>query len=197
MIFRYPDKPVSAPPSILPTLQDGAWLCQPKHDGWRAVVMYDGPDGRLNIATRMNEPKIMHLATPAFLDAVKSAIARFEPPVILDGEYMGMRDGQPEHLWLFDVLMVAGADLTKVDAARRYGVLGQHVAPNDLVSITPVASSDYLREFEATRGKPGLEGVVLKRGNSAYIGSIRASVENPGWLKVRWKGGEGGNQVIA
>ncbi len=196
-LFRYPDKPTASGPGILPTLADGEWLAQMKHDGFRCLVEWNGHTPTLT--SREQKP------IPASIDLRCDLIAALDglAPMLLDAEWMGRRDGQREGLVLFDVLAVRGRWLGEEPAWDRFlrlvALRGVGGAPLRVLPPT-VRLVDWTHEgypafFERSK-QPGVEGIVLKHRASRFIGSTRRCVDNPQWLKVRWRGGEDGQTPL-
>lgn len=102
---------------------------------------------------------------------------------------MGRRNRQPESLYLFDILQWGntwiGPEGTWPRFQRLRHALGGHLTAD--VRIIPWAMSEFVELFAASRRVPGVEGIVLKRVNAPFIGSLRHSVGNPHWMKIRWR----------
>ena len=192
--WRFPDKPVDSAPAILTTLAEGEWLAQLKIDGWRCLIEWE-PDGAgLTLTSRHQEP------IPASADLRRELTCLLEPqraPLLIDAEWTGRRDRQPEGLVLFDLLGLEDEWLGGEGALARFHelrMLGSELGIGEGGRIRAVAWTlrDYPAFFEYSRTVPGVEGIVLKRCNSRYVGSVRRSVDNPAWLKVRHRAGEAG-----
>ena len=65
------------------------------------------------------------------------------------------------------------------------------------ISIVPFTTGRYQDFFEFSKTLPGAEGIVLKHKTSRFIGSVRKSVDNPMWLKVKWREGADGQLRVA
>ena len=210
MHFRYPDKPVEATPAVLDTLTPGEWLAQTKPDGWRCLidcaVENKGPRDvmRLEFLTRHAKPMPIDedLAHRVSVWLHNTGL----PRLLIDAEWMGRRDGQPESLWVFDLLTQGDPwELGGKPAWMRFDMLRtlcRDFPPPDRVRLVEWTSGEgdtisYADFFERVRYQPGIEGIVLKRASSRYIGSIRHCAENPDWLKVKWRAGESGQTRIA
>ena len=185
-MFRYPDKPRWATAGVLPVLKDEEWLAQFKADGWRAVVTLQ-PD-TVQLLSRHNLPLP---ASERLLETAARTLRAAGVPVgsVLDGEWMGRRDQQPEGLYLFDLLQWGeswiGLEATSSRFCRLREVLAGHETAE--VRLIPWATSRFMELFSASRQVPGMEGIVLKRATAPFIGSLRRSVDNPHWMKVRWR----------
>lgn len=194
MMWRFPDKPTTSSPGVLPMLKDGDWLCQIKFDGWRCLARWDGRDLTFTSRERKALPVSANMVK-ALYDAVHEL-----PPCLLDGEWMCRRDNQPEGVRLFDILEEDGQWLGGLNAADRWlrfsGLVAGRV-DGDLVGIVPCTDRGYAEWFEWSKELPGAEGVVLKHKTSTYIGSVRRSVDNPLWLKAKWREGFDGQLRVA
>ena len=108
---------------------------------------------------------------------------------MLDGEYMGKRDGQPESCHVWDVVEFQGSWIgLEMPLSERWAML-RSIIPCRF--IVPCATEDFAGFFESSK-RPGVEGIVLKRLDSRFFGSYRENKVNTGWLKIRWRGGEDG-----
>ncbi len=146
--------------------------------GWRARRVYSRSGDDISVAF----PEVVEAMT---FDAV------------VDGELLIRRDGvdkpfgdlqprlgrkrvsakmlraQPAHVRLYDILFEAGKDLRGLsfDARRRRLEQWYARAPRprlDLSPLIPFATWDELAERRGAARSAGIEGVMLKRGNSAY-----------------------------
>jgi ATP-dependent DNA ligase len=193
-MFRFPDKPTTSSQGILPTLRNSDWLAQLKLDGWRTRLDWDGQ--RAILTSRHNKPIP---ASPSLLAEIAQALAPV-PPCTLDGEWMGRRDGQPESLWLFDALAINGQWLGGLGAAERFKRLGRLFTRSDpapRVRLVECVKCGFVAFFHYSKTVRGCEGIVLKHRNSNFIGSVRKCVDNPFWLKVKWRDGADGQTLVA
>ncbi len=193
-MFRFPDKPTTSSSGILPTLRDSDWLAQLKFDGWRALVDWDGQ--RALLTSRHDE---VIPVSQSLLAEIAQALADV-PPCILDGEWMGRRDGQPESLWLFDALAIKGQWLGGLGAGERFTRfcwLFTKSDPAPRVRLVDCVRSGYPDFFRYSKTLRGCEGIVLKHKDSEFIGSVRKCVDNPLWLKVKWRDGADGQTLVA
>lgn len=193
-MYRFPDLPMEAKPSIFDTLGDATYLAQLKFNGWRAMYEWDG--SALTIWGRHKRALVE--PTPGFLaDTARWMRERELPPCLFDGEWMGRRDKDKaqvdERAWLFDMLAVNGAWIGGQSVEYRWAVLGQF-APPELV--VPCVTGRYREFFDMSRTVPGAEGIVLKRTGSRFFGKVDKSFLNPAWIKVKWRGGEDGNLAL-
>lgn len=191
-MFRYPDKPIRATPAVLPSLAEGDWLVQFKYDGWRDLVRWDGT--RATHTSRHNQP----LPVGPEIIAETAAMLRGLPPMLLDAEWTGRRAGLRERLYLFDMLEHDGAWLGAVGAEDRYRRLRKTIPERvHLVTIADGWFEGYAEMFEESKTDERYEGIVLKRCDGRFVGSVRESIENPAMLKIKWRAGESGTTKVA
>lgn len=169
------------------------WVHEVKWDGMRVLVRVEG--GRLRLTSR-NENDV----TVSFPEL--AGLAEAGRDLVLDGEVVAFLDGVPRFggladrmhvksarraeqlaatnpvtLVVFDVLSVAGRDVTALPLAERRVLLESLglAGPNWQV---PPTYDDGEALFAATEAQ-GLEGVVSKRLSSAY----RPGQRSEDWLK--------------
>lgn len=164
-----------------------AWVYEPKWDGHRALVRLRGD--RVDVVSSTGKERAqtwpwIGAALPALVDA---------DDAVLDGEVVAYGDdgrhsfglvGRPDRrhaLVLFDLLQLAGADLTAEPWHVRRALLEEHVRPAGPVSITPI--SDDAELIEAATRAQRFEGVIAKRRDSLYVPGTRAS----SWVKTKWR----------
>lgn len=188
--WRYPDKPTTGSVAFLKSIDESNYVALPKKDGWRAIVYVDGPtveiysrDGRL-LESALKKPYDPHIR--------QSLAALNLRRTVLDGEFVGRRGGFQESLHLFDVTMLEGKWITNLSRIDRYQTLC-HIAADALSPVSvlgPLIEGDFLRNFWR-RTVNGLatdeEGIVLYRRGSTRIDSTVSSVDNPQWIKVKWR----------
>lgn len=195
-MWRYPDIPILARPEILPVLEaQGGWLCQYKYNGWRCILEWTG--SALTWTSR-HRKGLAGAVTPELASETLAWASKLPAETILDCEMLGRRDDvRVKGLVVFDVLAWGGESfigfLNTQDRFNRIPFGG----PDDGPRVVECQSAGFLRMFESARNNPSVEGVVLKRATAPYIGSVRRCAENPGWLKVKFRGGEDGNLPIA
>ncbi len=164
------------------------WIFEVKWDGYRAVA--EIRDGAVRLYSR-NGISFNRKFSP-----IAEALRKCEFDAILDGEIVVVDDrGYPDfqmlqdygktgggHLlyYVFDLLYLAGHDLTNLPLLRRKELL-KEILP----SVPKIRFSDHVLEegvlfFSAAREK-GLEGIVAKHVRSVY----RAGRRSRQWLKVK------------
>jgi bifunctional non-homologous end joining protein LigD len=196
----------SLPPPAAPMLatlvaepfDDPAWLFEPKFDGLRVHVRFDGET--LTLLSRTGQPQ--EAAFPDVRDALHHALAA---PAVLDGEvvcfdtegrtsFRALRQrfhlkGEaevaerarpfPASVYLFDVLWLDGRDLTGLPLRRRQEALRGAVHWSERVRRTE-AVPEKGKAFFRSACRRGEEGVIGKRADSPYVPG-----RSPDWVKVR------------
>ena len=165
----------------------GAWIFEPKWDGFRALVFRDGDE----IQLQSRDEKSLNRYFPELLEPLRSQLpAR----CVVDGEIVIAKNGAldfdalqlrihpaqsrvkllsqeiPASIVLFDVLAEGDRDLRGTpfrDRRRSLELLFSSAAPP--VHLTPVTSElamaqDWFRRFEGA----GLDGVIAKPVSGAY-----------------------------
>jgi bifunctional non-homologous end joining protein LigD len=165
-----------------------AWTYEVKWDGYRTLVIKNGPDVRLISRSLKNVTK--HY--PAVALAARKLRAQ---SALLDGELVALDpDGRPsfqalQHratsrmrivFYAFDLLHVDGRDLMKRPLEERRTRLRDVIAASDVWFSESLPGTPGEIE-RAVRGL-GLEGVVAKRRDSTYTPGLRS----PSWLKIRF-----------
>ena len=169
-----------APPASL----DG-WVCEPKLDGWRAIVEVIA--GQVRVTSRNGHdltdrvPSVYSLAGAADL--------------VLDGELVhddgsmrsfygllgSLHRGEARFV-AFDVLAVGDDRLVDRSYRVRRDVLAALTLPG--VPIVPTFPGEDYPDVLAVCEQTGMEGVVLKRARSIYRTGQRTS----DWRKVKCTG---------
>lgn len=190
MLSRWPDAPILSTPAIFATLEPGNWLAEEKLDGWRTIV-HRTPRG-FTFTTRHNKVCPLSRELSAQLE---QALSHLPVGSMLDSEWLCRRAGLGnEKLVFFDMLSLGSQWQGGNGALARFELL-KTLVPSEL--IVGHTLTDYAAFFERTKLDPLTEGVVLKRCDSRYIGSTRGSVDNPGWVKVRYRAGAAGDRKVA
>jgi ATP-dependent DNA ligase len=187
------DLPVKPP--ILPMLSkriteipaDGAWIFEPKWDGFRALVFRDADE----ILLQSRDEKSLNRYFPELLKAIAEQVpAR----CVLDGEIVVAQNGEldfealqlrihpaasrvkllsqqiPASIVFFDLLCRDNRDLRREPFQERRGelesLLSSAVPPIHLTPATHESSvaADWFRRFEGA----GLDGVIAKPVSGAY-----------------------------
>lgn len=219
MEFRFPDDPIRLPPTspMFRNIDaDGSWRAQPKRNGWRRIAYKENGAWTLH-AKRDTSPEAKRPLPPDLVQRL--AAFPIPDGTALDLEWMGTRDvaftgGQNwleafdidywNYQWQgdipFDERMKSLADLIALCSA---------MVRSDIKTLilVPTWKGDIYRQFcrlamewkdsqeKLTQGKilanEGAisEGLVLKRGNSTLRGDRWKTVDNPAWVKVKYREG--------
>ena len=174
-----------------PTLPVGAgWLYEPKLDGFRALVHFDGR--RIHIDSRNGK-----VLDSSFPDLVSGLPAALGAPCVLDGELVIGQNGgldfeelqrrlsrsRANHQVLlgasyvaFDLLALSSSLLDRPFLARRAS-LERHVKSTDVLTVTPQTNDREAAKAWLSFKARGVEGVVAKRGNLPYRPGQRLMVK--------------------
>jgi len=185
----------------LPTLDPAAYRAEWKWDGIRVQLV--GRGGARRLYSRSGDD--IGAAFPEIIAAVPAGL-------VLDGELLVLRDGEvapfndlqqrlnrkipsagqlekfPAHVRLYDILEEAGEDLRPLSFdARRARLEAWHGAARsarlDLSPLIPFADWPALKALRDGARARGIEGLMLKRGDSPYL----AGRPKGPWFK--WKRG--------
>ena len=181
--------PMLATPGELP--RGDGWAFEPKWDGYRALVVVEG--GRTSLRSRRGRD-VTRDYPEVRLDL---------PDCVVDGELVVLRAGVPDFnalqkhlepvtLLPFDLLHLQDRSLLAETYDDRRALL-EELVPD----VPPAVHGDGAALLEATKAQ-GLEGVVAKRRDSAYLPGRRSEC----WVKVKhvrhqsavvggWKPGQG------
>lgn len=167
------------------------WLHEVKYDGYRCLLAVGG--GKAKVYTRSGLDW-----SDRFADIVKAAAALDLPHALIDGEIVKLDgDGNPSFsalqaalksgdgdftLFAFDLLSLAGKDLTKASNVERKQKLAALLA--DAPNTGPIHYAEHVlgageQLFDALC-KAGQEGIISKRAEAPYRGSRTRN-----WLKVK------------
>ena len=175
---------------------DPAWIFERKLDGVRAIAVHDGRGASLWSRTE----KRMDATYPELVDALS---ARTRANTVVDGEIVafdgpqtsfarlqgriGLHDpdaaratGIPVFLYLFDVLVLDGRDVTGLPLRERKRLLRDAVDFGDSLRMSTHRNTEgeaYLQEA----CRRGWEGLVAKRADAPY----RPGRRSPDWLKLK------------
>jgi ATP-dependent DNA ligase len=218
--FAPPIEPMLAKLTAEIPAGDG-WLYEPKWDGFRALVFFDGTEAYLQ--SRDLKP------LARYFPELASGLAGVLPaPVVLDGEVVIIgEDGldfdallmrihpaesrvrklaaeTPSSFVAFDLLADGADDLRATAFAERRSRLERAVAGvSSPLHLTPMTTDralalDWFERFEGA----GLDGVVAKRAADAYQPGVRAMLKIKHLRTVdtvvggfRWNRGEEGKSV--
>jgi bifunctional non-homologous end joining protein LigD len=175
---------------------DPGWIFERKLDGVRAVAVRDANDTSL---WSRNEKRM----DGTYPEIVEALAARAPADTVLDGEVVafdgaqtsfarlqgriGLHDpddaratGIPVFLYLFDVLVLEGRDVTALPLRERKRLLRDAVDFGGALRMSTHRNTEgeaYLREA----CRRGWEGLVAKRADAPY----RPGHRSPDWLKLK------------
>jgi bifunctional non-homologous end joining protein LigD len=167
------------------------WIYEIKFDGYRMLARVQ--DGQVRLVTRNGNDwtsKLAHLARA--LKSMELPDGWYDGEIIMPGDRLPAdfqalqgafdtaRTGDIVY-YLFDVPYCAGYDLCDVPLVERRAVLERVVArrPHEKVRFSAVFDAK-LEDVLASACRLGLEGVIAKRKNSAYV--LRRSSD---WVKLK------------
>jgi len=169
----------------------GNWIYEIKFDGYRMLARVEG--GRVQLVTRNGNEwtgKLPHLAQA--LKSMDLPDGWYDGEIIMPGErvpadfqalqgaFDTARTGNIVY-YLFDLPYCAGYDLRDVPLEERRAVLQRIMErkPHDKVRFSAVFDA-RAQDLMASACRLGLEGVIGKRKNSAYV--LRRSSD---WIKLK------------
>jgi DNA ligase D-like protein (predicted ligase) len=175
---------------------DPAWIFERKLDGERAIAVHNGVGATL--WSRNEKP--LSSTYPEVVDAVA---ARVPPGTVLDGEIVafdgaqtsferlqgriGLHDpiaalasGIAVFLYVFDVLVLDGYDVTGLPLSTRKRLLREAVDVGGSLRMSTHRNTDG-EAFLKEACERGWEGLVAKRSDAPY----RPGRRSPDWLKLK------------
>ena len=169
------------------------WVYQLKLDGYRAIAFKTG--GILHLRSRNDNDFTSRYP------AVMRGLAKLPNETVIDGELVALDgDGRPSfnalqnfdartpvHYYIFDVMVLAGRDVTGQTLEVRRLLLEQKVAPTltELVRYTGALTAS-LRDLIHSVKAQGFEGLVAKHRASRYEPGQRSGA----WQKMRVNRGQ-------
>ena len=167
------------------------WIYEIKFDGYRMLTRAEG--GKVRLITRNGNDwthKLPKLAQS--LQSMELPDGWYDGEIIMPGErvpadfqalqgaFDSSRTGDIVY-YLFDIPYCAGYDLREVALLERRAVLKRIVArkPNEQVRFSAVFDAKP-EEVVASACRLGLEGVIAKRRDSAYL-----TRRSPDWIKLK------------
>jgi bifunctional non-homologous end joining protein LigD len=171
-----------------------SWEYQLKLDGYRAIAFKTG--GRVSLRSRNNNDFNLRYPT------VVQGLAKLPDETVIDGEVVALGDdGRPSFhalqnfgsgqativYYIFDVLVLAGRDVTGEALAARRELLERKVVPTLAEPVRYASEIDAsLRDLIHAVKAQGFEGLVAKRRNSRYESGLRTGA----WQKMRINRGQ-------
>ena len=177
------------------TLPDDAdrWIYELKLDGYRAIAFKTG--GRLHLRSRNDND-----FSQRYPEVVRG-LEKLPSDTVVDGEIVAFdAEGRPSFnllqnyapetpigYFVFDVLMLAGRDLTQEPLSKRQALLESKVLPHlgePVRYVPPLEGS--LQTLVHSVKTHGFEGLVAKRRDSRYESALRSGA----WRKMRVNRGQ-------
>jgi ATP-dependent DNA ligase len=169
------------------------WRYEPKWDGFRCLAFRDGEE--VDLRSRHGRPFARYF--PEVVEAMRRLPA---PTFVLDGELLADRGGQPDFAALLERLHPAASRVARLavetpatfaafdllaDATDRTGLayddrrgLLERLDLRPPLALTPVTGDPATARRWLAR-QPGVDGVLAKRAESAYLPGRRE------WVKVK------------
>jgi DNA ligase D-like protein (predicted ligase) len=187
------------PPMLLlktEVLPDDAerWVYELKLDGYRAIAFK--ADGRLHLRSRNDNDFSQRYA------AVARGLKNLPADTVVDGEIVAFdEEGRPSFsllqnygsadtpigYFVFDVLVLAGRDVTQEPLSARQALLEAKVLPHLAEPVRYVAPLEgSLQTLVHSVKTHGFEGLVAKRRDSRYEPGLRSGA----WRKMRVNRGQ-------
>ena len=170
------------------------WLYELKLDGYRALAFKR--NGVVHLRSRNDND----FATR--YPGVLKGLARMPDDTVIDGEVIALDDdGRPSFnalqnygsaaapviYYVFDVMVLAGRDVTREPLEKRRELLEQKVLPKLSEPVRYASSLDApLPVLVQSVKEQGFEGLVAKRRNSVYEPGLRTGA----WMKMRVNRGQ-------
>lgn len=217
MRLMMPNKPVEYFASD-PNIWDkfiGSWIGQQKLDGHRTLIVKDTTGQILSYGGNKAWVRGSNLYFLSRRDLVKGgptkipvkeeivkAIEALDLPdqSMLDGEWLARRTiGEiPETLFLFDVMWYKDEWQGKYPLRDRLNILEKIVSGklNEYIRIPESFTADFKTAFDSQKKISWTEGLVLKQLDSTIISDRKECVKNPSWVKVKWRSGHDGRDIV-
>jgi bifunctional non-homologous end joining protein LigD len=165
---------------------DPDWLFEPKLDGIRCLAFSKGKRVQLYSRNQLS-------LNDGFPTLSAALLKQPVPDFIVDGEIVAMKDGVsrfellqqrmkmhvPTFFYLFDVLYIAGHDVTQLELRYRKELLRRALSFKDPIRFSAHREEDgeaYFREAS----RKGWEGIIAKRADSIYVHQ-----RSKDWLKFK------------
>jgi len=167
---------------------EAGWSYEVKWDGYRAMAYLN--KGAVEVRSRNNK-SFNEKFYPVY-----NALKEWKVDAVVDGEIVVLNekglsnfsqlqewrseaDGQLFY-YLFDILWLAGRDLTGLPLSERRQWLASIAPKNDMLRVSEFYAASGTEFFEAAR-KMELEGIIAKKDESVYTSGVRTR----DWLKIK------------
>jgi bifunctional non-homologous end joining protein LigD len=196
------DAPIPMPAALAAEPFDHPdWITEPKYDGLRVLVRFDGED----VALISRNGKSQDFQFPEAAGAIRDAL---DHPAILDSEIVCFDDRgrtsfralqrrfhlleegdirdraekYPAYIYLFDILYFDQLDVTSLPLSERKGVLRAAVRWSNVVRETPFRRG-HGGDALAAAYRTAEERILAKDSNAPYTAG-----RGVGWVKVKCAG---------
>jgi ATP-dependent DNA ligase len=170
------------------------WLYEVKLDGYRALAIKTGKKVQL----RSRSDNDFNLRYPGIV----KALATLPDETVIDGEVVALDEAgkpsfntlqnygssaAPVFYFVFDLLVLAGRNVTGEPLATRRALLEKRILPKlaDPIRQSPELRASLADLIHSVKAQ-GLEGLVAKRRNSQYEPGLRSGA----WQKMRVNQGQ-------
>lgn len=194
------DRPRWVPPMLATlsheTVSGPEWLYQRKLDGERAMAIRDG--GKVELRSRSHQD--LAATYPEIVDAIAAqprerfavdgeivafeggltSFARLQQRIGITDPAKARRSPVAVHLYVFDILHVDGADVTRLPCRRRLSLLRDALDFDDPIKLATHRNRDGAR-LHREACDAGWEGLIAKREDSPY----RSGTRSRDWLKLK------------
>jgi len=180
-------KPMLATLSDKP-FDDPDWIFEVKWDGYRAIALLNGE--RVSLQSRNNK-SFNEKFYPVY-DILK----KWDLHAVLDGEIVVINKNGVSNFgalqnwrseadgelifYLFDVMWMDGHNLKELPLIERRNILKSLTLPSEIIRISEGFENSGISFFESVK-KLGLEGIIAKKKQSAYLENDRSRA----WLKIK------------
>jgi len=174
--------------------ESNEWLYELKHDGYRGIAYKTS--GKLYLRSRSDNDFSLRYPT------IAKALSTLPNETVVDGEIVAFDEsGKPSFntlqnhrssrvplaYFIFDLMILAGRDVTKLPLEKRQELLRAKVLPKLSEPIRyPGALNAGLPDLIMSVKASGLEGLVAKRRDSLYEVGLRSG----SWRKMRINKGQ-------
>jgi bifunctional non-homologous end joining protein LigD len=169
---------------------DPDWIFEPKWDGYRALCLIEDGSVRFmsrnkkELTERFPELRSIHHAMKAKLAILDGEIVGLDQNVLPCFEDLQNRRECFVVYYVFDLLMLNGKDLRNQPLIERKTLLKRSLKKASHVRYTDHVSGEGEQLFLAL-SKLGLEGMIAKKADSAYVGGRTKS-----WVKIKTRAGK-------
>lgn len=182
MRYLYPSQPnrIDINSDLMNQLDDNEdWVAERKKNGWRCELYREG---KLTLWTR--KQTIIQEALPS----LRTELLKMVPEgTIIDGELLEKRTKNVKELfYAFDILCYRNISCLKYPWYQRRLLLEHviHDIPGLIEISRPIVTGKKNLYYDSIQSDD-VEGIVMKKIDSPYIMSLKDSIINPFWLKVK------------